>query len=203
MPHELSTSEEANLIAGLQRRDPQAFETLFDAYADRVYRIAAGMLGNDADAQEVVQATFLSVFEAIDRFEPRARLGTWLYRIAYNHALMLIRRRHPVETLPDDDGALTVPETLVDWSTLPESHLLSEEAQGALRAAIMSLPGGLRAAFVLRDIEGLSTADCAQVQGISEVACKVRLHRARLALRERLSIYFSEWVATSAPPARG
>lgn len=190
--------DESALVAGLQQHDARAFEALFDLHADRVYRIAAGMLGNDADAQEVVQATFLSVFEAIDGFEPRARLSTWLYRIAFNHALMLLRRRHPTEELPDDDGALTVPTALMDWSALPENQLLSAEAQEALRAAILSLPAGLRAAFVLRDIEGLSTSDCAHVQSISETACKVRLHRARLALREQLSVYFSEWIAAPA-----
>ena len=87
---------------------------------------------------------------------------------------------------------------------LPEDRLLSAEAQEALKAAIAELPLGLRAAFVLRDVEGLSTAECAQVQGISDAACKVRLHRARLALRERLSAYFGEWVAQpAANPAPG
>src|SRR5579859_8111033 len=91
-----------------------------------------------------------------------------------------------------------MPASLVDWSTLPEGRLLSLEAQDALRAAIAELPPGLRAAFVIRDVEGLSTAECSQVQGISDAACKVRLHRARLALRDRLSGYFGEWVTTSA-----
>lgn len=193
-------AEEAKLLAGLQRHDPQAFETLFETHVDRIYRIAAGILGNDADAEEVVQATFLSAFQAIDRFEPRARLGTWLYRIAYNHALMLARRQHPTASLPEEDGvAAPMPSALVDWSTLPEERLLSAEAQDALKSAVSELPAGLRAAFVLRDVEGLSTAECSQVQGISDAACKVRLHRARLALRERLSAYFGEWV--SAPVA--
>jgi RNA polymerase sigma-70 factor, ECF subfamily len=191
-------ADDAELLAGLQCHDPRAFETFFETHVDRVYRIAAGILGDDADAQEVVQATFLSAFEAIDRFEPRARLGTWLYRIAYNHALMLVRRRHPTDPLPDEDAALPMPASLVDWSTLPEERLLGAEAQEALKAAIAELPPGLRAAFVLRDIEGLSTAECSQVQGISDAACKVRLHRARLALREQLSAYFGEWVAAPA-----
>src|SRR5690349_3607490 len=78
MADETDTAQEANLLAGLQRHDPQAFEMFFQTHVDRVYRIAVGILGNDADAQEVVQATFLSAFEAVDRFEPRARLGTWL-----------------------------------------------------------------------------------------------------------------------------
>jgi RNA polymerase sigma-70 factor (ECF subfamily) len=204
-PHSAQDGEETALVAGLQRHDPPAFETFFETHVDRVYRIAIGIVGNDADAQEVVQATFLSAFEALDHFEPHARLSTWLYRITYNHALMLARRqtRHPTEPLPEADGAgptADLPASLVDWSTLPEERLLSAEAQDALRAAIAELPPGLRAAFVLRDVEGLSTAECSQVQGISDAACKVRLHRARLALREQLSAYFAEWVA--APGAK-
>jgi RNA polymerase sigma-70 factor, ECF subfamily len=194
-------ADDAELLAGLQCHDPRAFEAFFETHVDRVYRIAAGILGNDGDAQEVVQATFLSAFEAIDGFEPRARLGTWLYRIAYNHALMMVRRRHPAEPLPEEDSTTApMPASLVDWSTLPEERLLGAEAQDALKIAIAELPPGLRAAFVLRDVEGLSTAECSQVQGISDAACKVRLHRARLALRERLSGYFSEWIA--APVAK-
>lgn len=195
-PNDTQEAEEAVLLAGLKRHEPRAFETFFEAHVDRVYRIAAGIVGNDADAQEVVQATFLSAFEALDRFEPHARLSTWLYRITYNHALMLVRRSHPAEPLPEDDGAgptAPMPHSLVDWSVLPEERLLSAEVQDALRAAIAELPPGLRAAFVLRDVEGLSTAACSQVQSISDAACKVRLHRARLALRERLSAYFAEW----------
>lgn len=183
---------EAALLRRLQQRDPDAFTQLFDAHVDQVYRLAAGILGNDADAQDVVQATFLSAFEAIERFQPHARLGTWLYRIAYNHALMLARRRHPSAPLPDDEDAVSLPAALLDWSALPENQLLDAEAQQALRAAIAELPPGLRAAFVLRDVEGLSTADCAHVQGITDTSCKVRLHRARLALRERLSVYFAD-----------
>lgn len=191
--------DDTKLLAGLRQRDPQAFTQFFDANVDRVYRLALGMLGQRADAEEIVQATFLSAFEAIERFEPRAQLSTWLYRIAYHHALMLLRRRHPEEQpLPDDGESLPLPATLGDWSTLPEDQLLNDEVHETLFAAISSLPERLRAAFVLRDIETLSTAECAHVQGISESACKVRLHRARLLLRERLSQYFREQVAEEA-----
>ena len=184
--------DEAGLVAGLKQRDPGAFEMFFEAHADRVYRLALGMLGNESDAEEVTQMTFISAMEAIDRFEPRAKLDTWLYRIAHNHALMLARKRRPADLLPDGDDPDT-PSSLVDWRDLPEDRLLGQEAQQRLWAEIARLPEGLRAAFTLRDVEGLTTADCAHVQSISEVACKVRLHRARLLLRERLSDYFAEW----------
>ncbi len=191
----MTMDDEATLIAGLRRRDQQAFAAFFERYADRVYRLAYGIVGNEADAEEVLQTTFISAFEAIDRFEQHARLGTWLYRIAYNHALMLLRKRRPVEPLPEDDGELPMPAALTDWTALPEERLLSREARDILRHAIAALPDGLREAFVCRDVEGLSTAECAQVIGISEGAVKVRLHRARLAMRERVSAYFGEWAA--------
>lgn len=182
-----------DLLDRLRRHEEAAFAEFFEAYAERVYRLAMGLLKQADDAEEVVQATFLSAFEALDRFAAQAQIGTWLYRIAYNHALMLLRRRHAVTSLPEEDeDAAPFPVQLVDWSQLPDQQVLSGEAQEVLRAAINELPVGLRAAFVLRDLEGLSTAECAHIQELTEAACKVRLHRARLRLREQVSTYFSE-----------
>lgn len=192
--------DETGMLAGLRQRDPAVFSIFFDTYVDRIYRLAMGILGNEADAEEVTQATFVSAMESINHFEPRARLSAWLYRIAHNHAMMLIRRRHPTDALPEDDS-LPTPSALVDWTTLPEERLLGSEARQELWSAISRLPQGLRAAFILRDVEGLSTAECAYAQSISDAACKVRLHRARLLLRERLSVYFAEWV--SIPKSHG
>jgi RNA polymerase sigma-70 factor (ECF subfamily) len=185
--------DDQEFLARLRRHEEAAFAELFERYADRVYRLAMGLLKQADDAEEIVQATFISAFEALDRFEPRAQVSTWLYRIAYNHALMLIRRRHTVDSLPEEDeDSLLLPVQLIDWSQLPDQRVLNSEAQEVLRAAINELPVGLRAAFVLRDLEGLSTAECAHIQELTEAACKVRLHRARLRLREHVSTYFSE-----------
>jgi RNA polymerase sigma-70 factor (ECF subfamily) len=195
----MTDASDADLLDGLRQRDPQAFRAFFETYADRIYRLAVHVLSGDADADEVVQATFLSAFEGIDRFQPHGKLSTWLYRIAYNHSLMLLRKRRPAQPLPEEDDALPMPTALVDWSMLPEAQVLNREARSTLEEAISSLSDPLRAAFVLRDIEQLSTAECAEVQGISEAACKVRLHRARLWLRERLGEYFGEWVKAARP----
>ena len=192
----MALSDDTTLIAGLRQRDSATFAVFFDAYVDRIYRLALGILGNEADAEEVTQATFISAMEAIDRFEPHARLSTWLYSIAHNHAMMLVRGRHAAEALPEDDS-LPMPSALVDWTTIPEDRLLGSEAREELWSAIANLPQGLRAAFILRDVEGLSTAECAYAQSITDAACKVRLHRARLLLRERLSVYFTEWASTA------
>ncbi len=188
--------DETALIGALRQRDPDAFRIFFERYADRVYGLAFSLVHNEQDAEEVVQATFLAAFNAIDRFEPRARISTWLYRIAYTGALLVLRRRHPMEEpLPEADGALPVPSALVDWTALPDAEALRAEEHEVLRNAINQLSPLLRGAFILRDVEGLSTAECAEVQGITQSACKVRLHRARLALRELLSAYFGERLA--------
>jgi RNA polymerase sigma-70 factor (ECF subfamily) len=189
--------DEATLLAGLRHRDAATFATFFDAFADRIYRLALGMVGNAADAEEIVQATFLAVYEGIDRFEPRARFSTWVYRIAFNQTLLLLRRRQPEVALPDETEAFPQPNVLIDWHMTPEDEALHAEASAMLHAAVQALPEFLRMAFVLRDIEQLSTAECALIQGITAGACKVRLHRARLLLRERLSHYFSERVTPS------
>lgn len=185
--------EDQDLLARLRRHEEAAFSELFETYANRIYRLAMGLLKQADDAEEVVQATFLSAFEALDRFEPQAQISTWLYRIAYNHVLMFIRRRHTLAPLPEEhEDATLLPVNLVDWGHLPDQQVLSGEAQEVLRTAINELPVGLRAAFVLRDLEGLSTAECAHIQELTEAACKVRLHRARLRLREQVSPYFGE-----------
>lgn len=196
-------SEDQDFLARLRQHDEAAFAELFEANADRLYRLALSLLKQPDDAEEVVQATFVSAFEALDRFEPQAQLSTWLYRIAYNHALMLLRRRHAVAPLPEEEeDALPFPVQFVDWSHLPEQQVLQGEAQDVLRAAINELPVGLRAAFVLRDLEGFSTAECAHIQALTEAACKVRLHRARLRLREQVSAYFSEQSRTPTEETR-
>ncbi len=180
-------------LARLRQHDEAAFAELFETYADRIYRLALGLLKQADDAEEVVQATFLSAFEALDRFEARAQIGTWLYRIAYNHALMLLRHRHVLDPLPEEEeDSTSLPIQMADWSQLPDQLVVSKEAQEVLRTAINELPLGLRAAFVLRDLEGLSTAECAHIQELTEAACKVRLHRARLRLREQVSTYFRD-----------
>jgi RNA polymerase sigma-70 factor (ECF subfamily) len=130
----------------------------------------------------------------VGRFEGRSQLSTWLYRIAYNAALMRLRRR-PLPTtsidepIQNEDGDL-IPRQLVDWTGRPDEILLTGELRGVLNSAAATLPETLRSVFALRDIEGLSTAETAEVLGLTETNVKVRLHRARLALRERLTSYF-------------
>lgn len=185
-------NDEQALIAALKRRDPAALSTLFERYADKIYRLAAGLLRDDVQADGVVQNTFLALIEKIDTFEGRANVGTWLYRVGYNECMMRLRRK-PDADLNDGDDADMMPGNFTDWSTVPDTLISSAEAAAEMERAVASLKPDLRVVFTLRDIEELSTAETAHILGISEALVKVRLHRARLALREKLATYFDEF----------
>jgi len=188
-------------VDALRAGDPAALSLLFETYADRVYRLAIGLLRDPSAAEDIVQVTFLSAMTHLDRFEGRSSLGTWLYRVAYNASIDRLRRPTdeplpPDEPDPDEDPAtgavLPLPRSIVNWAGTPEQWLADREVMAELDQAIAELPQSLRVVFLLRDIEGLSTEETAEALGLSEGATKVRLHRARLAMRERLSVYFSE-----------
>ncbi len=186
-------------LTALQAGDPAAFEQLFEAYADRLYRLAFGMLGNPAAAEDVVQESFLAVIRGVSTFEGRASLSTWLYRVAYNASIDRLRRK-PEEPLPPDEPeedfeSVVLPQAFVDWDLTPEQVLADAEAWQHVERAIHALPAGLQAVFLLRDVDGLSTEQAAEALGLSISATKVRLHRARLQLRELLAGYFTERLA--------
>jgi RNA polymerase sigma-70 factor (ECF subfamily) len=205
--------DEAALVARAQQGDPTALAEIVTAHQQTVYQVALRMCGNPQDAEETLQETFLSAITALPRFEQRARLSTWLYRIASNACLM--RRRaaanHPEVALheasdptPADAAAFgeeghtapAHPRYFVDWSGLPESALLNAELHTVLEEAIAALPPDLRIVLIWRDLEGLSTAETAEAVGITQANVKVRLHRARLALRATLAAYFQEQTAS-------
>ena len=171
-----------------------------ERHAALVYRLAWGITRNDADAQEVVQDVFLTLYQKVETFQGRAALRTWLYRVATNAALMKRRgRRHQVEVslesrLPafQSDGHRLGDQALVmaDWSQNPEAELLSREARAAVKEAIECLPEPYRAVLLLRDVDGLSNEEAAAAMGESVAAVKSRLHRARMELREALTQHF-------------
>ena len=181
-------------LAALRAGDKVEFARLVEAYSAVIYRLALKMLENSQDAEDILQETFIKAYRALPGFDGRSSLSTWLYRIATNEALMLLRRRKQVEVSIDEpvdnaeqDGE---PLQIVDWCCMPEEELMSSEARKYLDEAIYTLPQSLRVVFLLRDIEGLSTRETSEVLGLSEVAVKTRLSRARLRLRELLSGYF-------------
>jgi RNA polymerase sigma-70 factor (ECF subfamily) len=169
---------------------------MVDKYSAMIYRLGLKMLNNPQDAEDILQETFIKAFHNIDRFDGRASVSTWLYRIATNEALMLLRKKRPdsisVETPWQEDDQEQEPLQIIDWCCLPESELMSNEVWEYLDKAVDKLPASLKVVFILRDIEGLSTRETAKVLDISETATKTRLSRARLRLREELTAYFSE-----------
>jgi RNA polymerase sigma-70 factor (ECF subfamily) len=182
-------------VAALKAGEPGAFAEMVERHSGTVYNLALRLMNDPQEAEEVLQETFISAFRGLDRFEGRSQLGTWLYRIAYNAALMRLRRRKlPTtsidEPLVNEEGE-ELPRQLVDWGARPDQIVLDDELRRALDAAVATLPPTLRSVFVLRDIEGHSTAETAEALGLTETNVKVRLHRARLALREQLTAYFA------------
>jgi RNA polymerase sigma-70 factor (ECF subfamily) len=183
-------------IEALKAGDREAFAEMVDAYSPVIYRLALRMLDDPLEAEDVLQETFLNAFRALDRFEGRSSLSTWLYRIAVNQALMRLRKKSPTvfsvdEPLQGEEGD-EIPRQLMDWCCLPEEEFMTAEAQAQLDTAVAKLSPALRAVFVLRDLHGLSTREVADVLSISQSAVKTRLLRARLRLRDSLSTYFNE-----------
>ena len=187
-------------LQALQAGDRAEFARMVDAYSGPIYRLALKMLGHEQDAEDVLQNTFLKALQHIAGFEGRSSLSTWLYRIAANEALMLLRKKRPeiemTDTEPEEEDLSDyAPTQFVDWCCLPENEMLSAEARKQLDKAIQTLPETLRIVFLLRDIEGLSIQETGQALNLSETAVKTRLLRARLKLREFLSSYYGERLA--------
>lgn len=190
---------EAFDLDALRRGDKAEFARLVEAQSGVIYRLALKMLHDPQDAEDILQETFVKAYRHLPNFDGRSSLSTWLYRIATNEALMFLRRRRygqvSIEDPYDNDDQETEPLQIVDWCCIPEVELMSDEARSTMQQAIDILPESLRAVFLLRDIEGLSTREVSQVLNLSEVAVKTRLSRARLRLREQLTTYFGERIA--------
>ena len=181
-------------LEALHAGDPAEFSKLVDAYSTKIYRLAIKMLNQQQDAEDVLQETFLKAYRGIKSFDGRSKISTWLFRIASNEALMVIRKKHP-DTISIDEPIQTEegeqePVQIVDWCCLPEEELLSEETKQKLDVAVQKLPQRLKVVFILRDINDLSTHETAEILGLTDTAVKTRLSRARLKLREELSAYF-------------
>jgi RNA polymerase sigma-70 factor (ECF subfamily) len=183
-------------VEALRSRDKAEFARLVDTYSPPIYRLALKILNDPQDAEDVLQETFIKALRSLPGFEGRSSVSTWLYRIAVNEALMLVRQRHPetisIDQEGDTDDASFEPMQIVDWCCLPERELIDSEGRGFLDSAIQRLPPGLRVVFLLRDIEGLSIKETMEALGLSETAIKTRLLRARLNLRDQLSSYYAE-----------
>ncbi len=179
------------LVAG----DRRAFGELVEQTSPKIYALGLRMLGNEQDAEDMLQETYLKAYKALPNFEKRSSISTWLFRIAANEALMLLRKRKSAANLVEiekDEESGEMPLEIVDWCCLPEQEMLSAETRTILNMAAEKLSPALRLVFQLRDIDGFSIAETAEILSISEDAVKTRLVRARVKLREELSAYFRE-----------
>ena len=184
-----ASPSERELIMRARSGDENAFAQLVSAHASSVYG-ALRRFGLDAgEAEEVAQEVFLRAWRGLARFEGRAKLSTWLYRIAFNEAQRQLDRRRPpvVEPGPEDeDPIVAIPDAL---QLGPEAQALDQEFEATLERALGELPAEWRAAVVLRDIESLSNEEAATVVGVRQAAFKSRLHRGRMQLRALLEPY--------------
>jgi len=184
-------------VEALRAGDREVFSRMVDSFSGPIYRLALKMTGIPTSAEDVLQNTFLKAFQHLKDFEGRSSLTTWLYRIASNEALMMLRKQRSEITLSDtapedDDNSDYSPLQFTDWCCLPETEFLSSESRVVLDRAVQHLPETQRIVFVLRDIEGLSIHETSQILNLSKAAIKTRLLRARLHLREELSTYYGE-----------
>ena len=181
-------AEDRRLAEGCRRGDFDCFERLMARYEKKIYNLALRMLRDPDDAREILQETFLKVYDNLEKFRGEAQMSTWIYRIAMNEALMRIRKdKHRPRSLEvvNEEGERRELD-VEDWSPRPVDRLLTKELGGELDRAIALLPEDYRGAFLLRDIEGLSNEETAQAMRLSVAAVKSRLHRGRLFLRDRL-----------------
>jgi len=186
------------LVAGLKMRDQAAFQRLVALHGPALYRIALRITGQAQDAEDVVQESLLIVMAKIDTLADPSALGAWLRRVVVNAALTRLRARdrEPVAVPDTLDWAFTTDgrhsRQALGWPPCPEGEALRREARDVLEAAVVRLPQGARQVYVLAEIESLPYNEVAEALSISEGAVRVRLHRARLALREVLADYFTE-----------
>lgn len=194
--------EDAALVNQAKAGEYAAFEALVSKYERPMYTLARRIAGNAQDAEDVVQETFASVVEHLGDFREESTFHTWLSRIATNHALKLLRKRRGLPTVPLDEGgvALPRPEFIAPWAKDPLEADRDPSIRTLIDQALGELDEKYRLAFVLRDVQGMSTEAAAQTLGISEGNLKVRLLRARLQLRERLTRVLGDEAARVAPP---
>jgi len=200
----LNQDHETTLARELLAGRPEAFDRFVEHFRSKIFQYSWMMCGHRDDAEEVAQDTLLKVFENFDQLREPERVRAWVFRIAKNACLMKRRRSifAPAQELSLDEFLPTmegdgeqVKLQIADWSNLPVDHLLRRELQEVVREAIAGLPEIYRAVILLRDMEGLSTEETAQVLEIREDAVKTRLHRARLAIRQKLDDYLRHAVA--------
>jgi RNA polymerase sigma-70 factor (ECF subfamily) len=197
------------LVRRAKAGEMAAFEQLATRYERRVYSLALRILRQEQDAEDITQQTFLSVLEHLEDFREESSFATWITRIATFAALKVIRKRRGLDTVSleqtteaeDEYGQIPHPEYIADWRESPEQLVERRETQRLITEALDKLADNQRLVFILRDVEGLSIQETAELLGLSESNVKVRLLRARLQLREVLTRAFGDPDRRLVPPS--
>jgi RNA polymerase sigma-70 factor (ECF subfamily) len=186
---ELANSEgwtDEDVVARILQGEAELFEVIMRRHNRRLYRAALAILGDDAEAEDVMQDTYVRAYQHLDQFAGRARFSTWLTRIAVHEAFARSRRRKTVVTMEDENIAPEPRAEVRPDAHSPETELWRAEMGRVLESAILAIPEIYRTVLVLRDLEDMSTADTAAALDLSEENVKVRLHRARALVRKQL-----------------
>lgn len=200
---DLAALDDLSLVHACKGGDVDAFEQLVKRYDVRLFRLAQHITHNREDAEEAVQDAFLKVFRNLSSFEEKSKFSTWLFRITVNESLMKLRKRRDTTELSIEEEfqqqTTLGPLAMADWAPSPEQLYGALELRNILRSQVQQLQPGLRVTFILRDIEGLSSEEAAQVLGLTVDAVKARLFRARLKLRQLLHRYFGGGITKYLP----
>ncbi len=191
----MAAIDEVALARDLMAGKPEAVDRVVDVFRSKIFQYSYLMCGHREDAEEVAQDTLMKVFENFDQLREPERVRPWVFRIAKNACLMKRRKSvfAPAQELSLDQFQPATAGTdgnvhleIADWSKLPEDQVLQAELRKELERGIAELPETYRSVILLRDLEELSTQETAQILDVTEDVVKTRLHRARLALRQRL-----------------
>ncbi|BBO84718.1 RNA polymerase sigma factor [Desulfosarcina ovata subsp. sediminis] len=191
-----NNDNDAELIRSINDGRQELFFELVRRYEKSLYNFGLRMCGNPSDAEDMVQDTFLNVFRYLKGFRYETKFKNWLYRVATSACLKKKRRSKFAperelsldEFLPADESAVS--KEVPSWASQPLTQVLDEELGGIIRNALLELPEKYRLVIVLRDVEGFSTQEAAEILDLTPSNIKVRLHRARLFLREALRAYY-------------
>ncbi len=186
------TLRERMLLRRLRERDERAFRELVDEHRDKVFNLTYRMLGNRAEAEDVAQEVFISVFKTIDTFREESKFSTWLYRVTVNHCknrIKYLARRHDRDQDELDEAAeqdVAAAVTAPTPALRPDRALEAQQTEKMLQEAIGELDEDHRVLVVLRDVEDLSIEEICEITGLPDGTIKSRLHRARMALRKKI-----------------
>jgi len=190
--------KDADLIRAINSGRHELFHELVTKYQQNLYNFGFRMCGNVQDTEDIVQDTFLNVFRYLKDFRYETKFKNWMYRIATSTC---IKKRRRSKYAPDKELSLDdfipkdpsdIPRDMPNWATLPLDKVLNDELASHIKEAILALPDKYRVVIVLRDVEGFSTEEAAQILNLTPSNIKVRLHRARLYVREQLKDYFDD-----------